>query len=172
MLSTESVLIKQLQFPRFWLVSKNLYIPPYSFARFLSDSSLGWANHIQSFSLNQPIPAFVSITIETVYRLSLFMQIFPFFDNLAILGLLSVLLPLHILTQSLHLTLLTSYKKISSHMADKFDSQILFTDIYEYTYTHKEKKKLSKPIRLDLHFGFGGCILELTRPILTPACPS
>ena len=25
-------------------------------------------------------------------------------------------------------------------MADKFDSQILFTDIYEYTYTHKEKK--------------------------------
>ena len=100
------------------------------------------------------------------------MQIFPFFDNLAILGLLSVLLPLHILTQSLHLTLLTSYKNISSHMADKFDSQILFTDIYEYTYTHKEKKKLSLAIRLDLHFGFGGYILGLTRLILTPQCPS
>ena len=79
-----------------------------------------------------------------MYRLSLFMEIFPFFDNLAILGLHSVLLPLHILTQSLHLTLLTSYKKISSHMADKFDSQILFTDIYEYTYTHKEKKNYPK----------------------------
>ena len=57
-------------------------------------------------------------------------------------------------------------------MADKFDSQILFTDIYEYTYTHKEEKKLYKAIRLDLHFGFGGYILELTRPILTPPCPS
>ena len=100
------------------------------------------------------------------------MQIFPFFDNLAILGLLSVLLPLHILTQSLHLTLLTSYKNISFHMADKFDSQILFTDIYEYTYTHKEKKKLSLAIRLDLHFGFGGYILGLIRLILTPQCPS
>ena len=29
-------------------------------------------------------------------------------------------------------------------MADKFDSQILFTDIYEYTYTHKEKKNYPK----------------------------
>ena len=29
-------------------------------------------------------------------------------------------------------------------MADKFDSQILFTDIYEYTYTHKEKKNYFK----------------------------
>ena len=57
-------------------------------------------------------------------------------------------------------------------MADKFDSQILFTDIYEYTYTHKEKKKLSLAIRLDLHFGFGGYILGLIRLILTPQCPS
>ena len=73
---------------------KNSFFSTNSLAKLLSDSSINQSrsklkfkstNHIQSCSLNQPIS--ISEQHETIYAsfVSLLMQIFPFFYNLAVL---------------------------------------------------------------------------------------